>query len=235
MKSASCSLAIAAMARGTPAADDVPRGALHRLHDDGGDLTAGLVADHVAGYSAQAMPHPGYVQLQRATVAVRVGRQILAGKEGPEVVFEVTAEEPEHAASLAMKPTPEAEHLVLARRGLCEPEGGLDGFGAAGEELDARQAGRGERGEELEEAGARLRGEASEGHTLDLLLQCRHVVRVAVADAADPDTRDEIDVLVAVLVDQRAALAARHGQPRIERERLQARRDMAMLSRDDLA
>jgi hypothetical protein len=195
----------------------------------------GGTADHVAQILGAGDAAPGVLQLQGATVAVRVRRQILTGKKRAEVVLEVAAEEPEHAASLAVKPTPEPQHLVLARRGLRETEGGLDGFGAAGEELDSRQAGRGERGEELEEAGARLRGEAAEGHTLDLPLQRRHVVRVAVTDAADPDARDEVDVLVAVLVDQRAALAARHGKPGIERERLQARRDMTMLSRDDLA
>ena len=69
--------------------------------------------------------------------------------------------------------------------------------------------------EAVEEPGARLRREAAEGQPLYLLLQRLDVVGMAVADAADADAGDEVDVLVAVLVDQRRAAAAGHRQARV--------------------
>src|SRR5205814_8228775 len=89
--------------------------------------------------------------------------------------------------------------------------------------------------QQLEERGTRLRREAAERQLLDLALERLHVMRMAVAHAADGDTGDEVDVLVAVLVDERAALAARHGQARVEREGLGARRQVLLLERHDLA
>ncbi|MBF8288270.1 MAG: hypothetical protein HW381_1378, partial [Candidatus Rokubacteria bacterium] len=59
-------------------------------------------------------------------------------------------------------------------------------------------------------------------------------MRVAVADGADRDARDEVDVLLAVLVHERAPLAARHGEPRVEREALPAGGGVAPLALDDL-
>ena len=69
---------------------------------------------------------------------------------------------------------------------------------------------------------------------LDLPLQRLDVVRVAVADGADGDARDEVDVLLTVLVHERAPLPARHGQPRVQREALHAGRGVAPLPLDDL-
>ena len=58
---------------------------------------------------------------------------------------------------------------------------------------------------------------------------------MAVTDAPDPDAGDEIDVLVAVLVDERSAFATSDGETRIEREGLEAGGDVALLSRHDVA
>src|SRR4029453_6610822 len=126
----------------------------------------------------------------------------------PEMVLEVAAEETENAAGLPVEAPPEAEHLVLACGGLREPQGGFHRFGAPGEQLDARQPLRRQRGQSLQEPRTRLRGEASERQPLDLTLERLDVVGVAVADAADSDAGDEVDVLVAVLVDELAAFAA---------------------------
>src|SRR5207245_8180752 len=90
-------------------------------------------------------------------------------------------------------------------------------------------------GEQLEQLRARLRGEASERQLLDLALEALDVVGMAVPHAADADAGDEVDVLVAVHVDERAALAPGHGQPGVERERLQAVSVVSMLAIDALA
>ena len=214
--------------------DDVAGGALDGLDDDGGDLARGLVADHVADVVRARDAAVGIGRAQRAAIAVRIRREVLAGQEGPQVMLEVAAEEPEDAARLAVESAPEADDLVFPGGRLGEPQPGLHGLRAAREHLDARQALGGEGGEQVEEAGARLGGEAAERERLDLALERVDVVRMAVPDAADGDARDEVEVLVAVLVDERRALAARHRQAGVEREGLKARRDVALLARDDL-
>src|SRR4030095_3290050 len=62
-----------------------------------------------------------------------------------------------------------------------------------------------------------------------------NVVRMAVPNAADRDPGDEVDVGVAVLVDDVAAAGPPHRQARTEGASMQARRHVALLERDDLA
>src|SRR5215831_18125271 len=81
---------------------------------------------------------------------------------------------------------------------------------------------------------ARVGGEAPEGDPLDLALERFDVMRMTVADAAHRDTGDEVDVLVAVLVDQGAVDAARHRQARVEREALRAGGEVLAFLHDDL-
>ena len=211
----------------------VAGGALDRLDDDGRDLARRLVADDVAQVVGARDTAVRIAKPERAAVAVGVRGQILAGQERSQVMLEVAPEEPEHATGLAVEPTPEADDLVLARRRLCQPERRLHRLGAAGEHLDARESRRRQRGEQIEEAGSRLRREAAEGQPLHLLLERLDVVRVAVADAADADAGDEVDVLVTVLVVERETAAPRHGEPGVLRERLEPRRHVAPLLRDD--
>ena len=119
--------------------DDVARGALHGLDDDGGDLAAGLVADHVAHEVRASDAAVGIGELERAAVAVGVGRRVLPGHERPQVVLELAAEEAQHAARLAVEAAPEADDLVLAGGDLGEAQRRFDGLGAAREHLDARE------------------------------------------------------------------------------------------------
>ena len=148
-------------------------------------------------------------------------------------MLEVAAEERQDAARLAVEAAPEPDDLRLGGRRLREPQRGLHRLRAARVHLDAREPLGRDRGQELEEPRARLGGEAPEGQALHLTLERLDVVRMAVADAADGDPRDEVDVLVAVLVDQRAARAAGHRQARLEREGLAAGRLEPALALDD--
>src|SRR5262249_208825 len=79
---------------------------------------------------------------------------------------------------------------------------------------------------------ARLRGEAAESQALHLPFQRLDVVRMAVADAADADAGDEVDVLVAVLIVEHRAGPSRHGHPRVLGEGLKPRRQGAWLLLD---
>src|SRR5438309_4632162 len=213
--------------------DDIAGGALDGLDDDGGDLPARLVADDVADVVGAGYAAVGIGETERAAIAVRVRRQVLAGEERPQVMLEVAAEQAEHSARLAVEAAPEADDLALARGRLGEPERGLHGLRAPREHLDAGEAFGGEGGERLEKAGPRLRGEAAEGELFHLALERLYVVRVALADRAYGDTRNEIDVLLPVLVDESGALPPRHGQARVEGEALHAGGGDATLALDD--
>ena len=150
------------------------------------------------------------------------------------MVLELAAEQRQHAARLAVEASPEPEHLGLAGRRVREAQCGLDRLGAAGEHLDPRQPLGRDGGDQVEELRARLRREAAEGEPLDLALERLDVVGMAMTDAADGDAGDEIDVLVAVLVDQRAVDAARHREAGVEEKALGARRQVAPFLGDDL-
>src|SRR5262249_16187247 len=99
--------------------------------------------------------------------------------------------------------------------------------------LDASEALGGHARQEFQELRAGLGGEASEVQPLDLALERLDVVGVAMAEAAHRDARHEIEVLVAVLVDQRAALAPRHREAGVLGEALVAGGDVAALALDD--
>ncbi len=214
--------------------NDVARGALDGLDDDRRDLATGLILDDVAHVVGAGDAALGVAQPQRAAIAVGVRRRVLAGQERPQPVLEVAAEESQHAAGLAVEAAPEADDFVLARRRLGQAQGRLHRLGAAREELDAREAVGREAREQLEQLRAGLGGKAAKGQLLDLALEALDVVRMAVADTAHADASDEIDVRVAVHVGERAALAAGHGQPRVEREGLQPGRDVTLLALEDL-
>jgi hypothetical protein len=215
--------------------DDVARGALDRLHDDRGDLARGLVADDVADVLRAGDAAVRIAELERAAVAVGVRARVLAGQERSLVMLEIAAEQAQHAAGLAVEAAPEPEDLLPPGRGLGQPQAGLDRLRAAREELDARETLRRDGRHQLQEARPGLGREAAEGQPLGLTLQGLDVVRVAVPHAPHRDARDEVDVLVAILVPQRRAAAPRHGQPGVEREGLVAGRDVARLARHDLA
>ncbi len=215
--------------------DDVAGGALHRLDDDRGDLAAGLVPDHGARFLGARDAAVRVRQVERATVAVGVGRDVGPRHERPQAVLEVAPEQRQDAAGLSVEGAGVADELELLRDRLGQAERGLDGLRSAREELDAGQAGRRHASEQVQELRADLRREAAEGQSLRLILQSLHVVRMAVPDAADRDPGDEVDVGVAVLVEDVAAAALRHREARVEGERLQARRHVTLLELDDLA
>ena len=89
------------------------------------------------------------------------------------------------------------------------------------------------RGDALEELGARLRREAAEGRPLELLLEARDIARMRMAEAADRDAGDEVEILVAVDVGDRAALRMVDDDLREERDRLQAGRHRLRLVLED--
>ena len=78
--------------------------------------------------------------------------------------------------------------------------------------------------DQIEKSRAGLGGEAAERDALELLLDALDVVGMAVAETADSDAGDEIEVLVPVDVGDRAALGVVDRDLRIERDRLEPRR-----------
>src|SRR5713226_6829989 len=102
--------------------DDIAGGALDGLDDDGRDLAARLVADDVANIVGAGNAAVGIGETERAAIAVRVRRQVLAREKRPQVMLEIAPEQTEHPARLAVKAAPEADDLALARGRLGEPE-----------------------------------------------------------------------------------------------------------------
>ena len=144
-----------------------------------------------------------------------------------------SAEKPDHALRLAVKAAPEADELELLRNRLREPEGRLDRFRAAREKLEMRDPLRERRGDALEELRARFGREAAKGGPVELLLEARDVARMRVAEAADRNAGDEVEIFVAVDVGDRAALGMIDDDLREERDRLQAGRHRLRLALED--
>ena len=117
--------------------DDVAGRALHRLDDDRGDLARGRDLSACAPTSAHAMPQVGYVESERAAIAVRVRDLVRARHHRAELVLERRAHQRQRAHGLAVEAAPEAHELVLAGVALREPQRALDRLGAARVELQA--------------------------------------------------------------------------------------------------
>ena len=156
-----------------------------------------------------------------------------ARRERPLMVAVRAAEEPDHALRLAVEAAPEADELELLRDRLREPEGRLDRFRAAREKLEVRDPLRQRRGDAAEELRARFGREAAEGDAFELLLEPRDIARMRVAEAADRDAGDEVEIFVAVDVGDRAALRMVDDDLREERDRLQAGRHRLRLAVED--
>ena len=88
-------------------------------------------------------------------------------------------------------------------------------------------------GDQIEKMGAVLGREAAESDVIELLLETLDVVRMAMAETADRDAGDEVEIFVAVDVGDGAAAGAVDHDLRIERDRLQPRRHSLGLALED--
>ena len=214
--------------------DHVARRPLDGLDDDGGQRTGGVEPDELpqevdAGEAARRV-----LELERAAVAVGIGRQVVADRQRPELVLELAAHQAEHARGLAVEAAPESHHLVLLGVGPRQAQGALDGLGAARVELGALERGIGrDLRQALQQLEARLAGERTGGDPLRLLAEGVRQRRVAMAERGHADAGHEIDEGVAVDVHQQRALAVVHGDTGQLRQRLRARRQVGPLGVDD--
>jgi hypothetical protein len=106
---------------------------------------------------------------------------------------------------------------------------GLDRLRAAAEKLDAVEPAGRELREEARELGARARGEAPDGHRRELGAERGHIFRMRVAQAGHRHAGVQIDVRIAVEIDERRTLSPLDGELGEQRDRLQAGRDVALL------
>ncbi len=213
--------------------NDIARRTLHRLDDDGRDLALGIVLEDVAQVLRAGEPAGGMLEIPGAAVAIGIGRMMHPRRKRTLVIAVAAPEEANRACGLAVVAAPEADELELLCDRFGEPEGGLDRLGAAREQLDVGDALRQELADQVEKARAILGREAAEGDAAELLGEASDVVRMGVADAADRDAGDEIQVFVAVDIDDGAALGVVHHDLRVERDRLQPRRHRCGLAIED--
>src|SRR2546430_9651499 len=133
------------------------------------------------------------------------------------------AEEPDNACGLAVVAAPKADKFEFVGNRLCETEGSLDGFSAAREQLDVRDAFGQQLAYQLKKVCTGVGRKAAKSKTSELFAQTFDVIRMAVADAANRDTGNEIEIFISVYVDNGAATGTVDDDLRIERDRLQTR------------
>ena len=213
--------------------DDVAGGALHRLHDDRGDVVGGFERD-LGSQEVHAMPRARRERLAEcAARAGCVGARIGSGRERTQAVLEASRQERQHAARLAVKAAPEPHDLVPAGGRSREPHGGFDRFRAARIELGAVEVAGRDPGNQLDESGAMLRREAADVHPFELFRHLGDVAGMRVAEARDADAGEQIDIAIAVDVPQDRAFAAVHAQLAEKRDTLRARRQVLRLEVED--
>ena len=207
MSSASCSCAIAC----TPGRNSGGGMTLPAVPCIGSTMIAAIIA---GGRRLELLAHEveagdaavGIGELERAAVAVGVRHQVRAGGQRAPVLLPLVADQADHAAGLAVEAAPEADHLVLLRVRLGQADGRLDRLGAAAVELRAAQRRRAPARRAARAApGARSLVKLPTVQRSSCACSARDEARVGVAEAGDGDAGEEVEVLVAVDVDQRAA------------------------------
>src|ERR1017187_806306 len=109
----------------------VAGGALHRLRDDRSERAAGTHLDLLAREIDAVKPALGMLQLERASVAVRVWHRVLPALQRSVALLRFVADKSDHAAGLAVEAAPETHNFVLAGRRTRQPKGGFDRLRAA--------------------------------------------------------------------------------------------------------
>src|SRR5437867_2575942 len=128
-------------------------------------------------------------------------------------MLEVASEKRQDPARLAVKSSPEGDHLALARVGLSQADRGLDGFGPAAVELrSAKVPGRDLR-EELHQGGPVLGREASHMNPRQLPPERLYVARMRIPQAGHADAGQQVDVAIAVDVVEQCPLTPVDAEP----------------------
>src|SRR6266403_2469402 len=203
--------------------DDVARCAMHRLQDDCCNLALGVVFHDVAQMLRASKSAGWILKLPGTTITVGVRRQMHPRWKWTLVVAVAAAEKADSACGLAVVASPKSDKFEFFRHRLGKTEGSLDGLRAAREELDVRDAFGQQLADQIEKTCTGLGCEAAEGDTTELFVETFDVVRMRVADTADRDTGNEIQILIPIDVDDGAAFRVVHHDLRIEGDRLQAR------------
>ena len=100
--------------------------ALHRLGDDCGERAAATHFDLLAREIDAVKSAVGILQLERASIAVGVRHSVLAALQRAVALLRFVADQPEHAAGLAMEAAPETHRFMMPGGGTRQPERGFD-------------------------------------------------------------------------------------------------------------
>src|SRR6266853_1043454 len=127
-----------------------------------------------------------------------------ARRERTLVVAVAAAQKADNAGGLAVVAAPETHEFKFFGHRFGEAKGRLDRLGAAREQLNVGDTFGQHAADQLEETDAGVGREAAKGDALELLFETLHIMWMAVAEAADGDARDKIEIFVAVDVGNRA-------------------------------
>lgn len=109
--------------------DDVAGRALNGFHNDRGEAARRIVLDDFADEIQAEHAASRIVHVKGAAVAVRIRSQMQAGMKDPPMLFEWITNEPEHASSLAVESSPEAQDFKFPGIRFRQPDGSFDGLG----------------------------------------------------------------------------------------------------------
>src|SRR5208283_3781599 len=93
----------------------VTRGPLHRFHQYCGNASCRILLDHLADEIETKDTAPRIGHVKGAAITVGIGREVQTGMKRAPLLLEWIADETKHAPGLAMKPSPETEHLKALR------------------------------------------------------------------------------------------------------------------------
>src|SRR5262249_9681222 len=145
------------------------------------------------------------LQLPGTTITAGVRRQMHPRRKRTLVIAVAAAEEADRACGLAVVAAPKSDKLEFFRHRFGETEGGLDRLGSAREQLDVRDAFRQQLADQIEKTCTGLGREAAEGAAAELLAETFDIVGMTMADTADRDAGDEVQIFIPVDVDDGAA------------------------------
>src|SRR6266705_1900620 len=124
------------------------------------------------------------------------------------VIAVAAAKKPNDAGGLAVVTAPETHEFKFFGHRFGETKSRLDRLGAAREQLNVGDTFGQHAADQLKETGAGVGREAAKGNAVELLCETLHIMWMAVAQTADGDAGDKIEILIAVDVGDRATPGA---------------------------
>ena len=152
---------------------DVASRALNRLDDDRRGSSGGISTDHAPQCGNRAVGAFGLRAVEAGRVGI--GGEVVPCRKRSDGGLPRDIGERQDTRRLSVETAGEADHVGAFRVRAREPNSGLDGLGAAAEELGPFEVAWREVGDEADQLRARPRREAADRHRLELRDERRYI------------------------------------------------------------